>query len=157
MKGKVKNNMKITDKEVTSRKRAWEEVNKIFPTDYEKDCVASERSGYDIYRHHELNNYNRICDLGCRLEVFTGEYGENVVNIWIVEPKAPVTFKAIVTYRVHDGSVMTKEMTGVSSIETVWERFNHKGFQLFKVNCGRYKGASWGVGAILSVNMIPEG
>lgn len=70
---------------VTSREKAWEEVNEIFPTDYEKDEASSLRAGYDIYRHATLNYYNRICDLGCRLEVLTGEYGENVTNIWIVE------------------------------------------------------------------------
>lgn len=70
---------------VTSREQAWLEVNKIFPTDYEKDYASSERAGYDIYRHHELNYYNRICDLGNRLEVLTGEYGENVTNIWVEE------------------------------------------------------------------------
>ena len=69
---------------VTTIEKAWEEANKIFPTDYEKDYAASERAGYDIYRHHTLNYYSRICDLGCRLEVITGEYGENVTNIWIV-------------------------------------------------------------------------
>lgn len=72
--------MKIT---VTNKEQAWAEVNKIFSTDYEKDYTASERAGYDIYRHHELNYYNRICDLGDRLEVITGEYGDTVTNIWI--------------------------------------------------------------------------
>lgn len=70
---------------VTTKERAWEEVNKIFPTDYEKDYSSSERAGYDIYRHPTLNYYNRICDLGDRLEVLTGEYGENVTNIWVVK------------------------------------------------------------------------
>ena len=74
------NNTKIV---VNSKKQAWEEVNKIFPTDYEKDYSASERAGYDIYRHRESNYYCRICDLGDRLEVLTGEHGENVTNIWI--------------------------------------------------------------------------
>ncbi|MEA5041339.1 MAG: hypothetical protein VB053_02245 [Oscillibacter ruminantium] len=67
---------------------AWKEVNKIFPTDYEKDEDSSRRAGYDIYRHPTLNYYNRICDLGCRLEVLTGEYGETVTNIWIEEEVA---------------------------------------------------------------------
>lgn len=75
--------MKIT---VYNKEQAWEEANKIFPADYEKDFAASERAGYDIYRHPTLNYYNRICDLGDRLEVLTGEYGENVTNIWI-EPE----------------------------------------------------------------------
>jgi len=68
---------------VASISEAWEEVNKIFPTDYEKDEAASQRAGYDIYRHPTLNYYSRICDLGCRLEVLTGEYGDNITNIWI--------------------------------------------------------------------------
>lgn len=71
---------------VNSKEQAWKEVNRIFPTDYEKDNIASERAGYDVYRHPTLNWYNRICDLGDRLEVITGEYGEKVINIWI-EPE----------------------------------------------------------------------
>lgn len=70
---------------VTTKEQAWAEANKIFPTDYDKDYASSERAGYDIYRHRELNYYSRICDLGDRLEVITGEWGENTVNIWIVE------------------------------------------------------------------------
>lgn len=72
---------------VTSKEAAWIEVNKVFPTDYEKDYASSARAGYDIYRHRELNPYARICDLGNRLEVLTGEYGETVTNIWIEESK----------------------------------------------------------------------
>jgi hypothetical protein len=68
---------------VKTREQAWEEVNRIFPTDYEKDESSSIRAGYDIYRHPSLNHYCRICDLGCRLEVLIGEYGEEVTNIWI--------------------------------------------------------------------------
>lgn len=64
---------------------AWKKANEIFPTDYEKDEGSSARAGYDIYRHPTLNFYSRICDLGDRLEVLTGEYGENVTNIWIVD------------------------------------------------------------------------
>lgn len=76
---------------VASREAAWAEVNKIFPTDYEKDEASSARAGYDIYRHPTLNYYNRICDLGCRLEVLLGECGETVTNIWIEEPTAETT------------------------------------------------------------------
>lgn len=68
---------------VATKEAAWKKVNEIFPTDYEKDEASSLRAGYDIYRHPTLNYYNRICDLGCRLEVLTGEFGENVTNIWI--------------------------------------------------------------------------
>ena len=68
---------------VNTKAEAWEAVNRIFPTDYEKDEAASVNAGYDIYRHATLNHYSRICDLGNRLEVLTGE---NVTNIWI-EPE----------------------------------------------------------------------
>ena len=75
--------MKIT---AINKEQAWQEASKLFPTDYEKDYAASQRAGYDIYRHTTLNYYSRICDLGDRLEVLTGEWGENVTNIWI-EPE----------------------------------------------------------------------
>lgn len=68
---------------VKSVAEAWEKATEIFPTDYEKDEDSSRRAGYGIYRHPTLNYYNRICDLGDRLEVLTGEFGENVTNIWI--------------------------------------------------------------------------
>lgn len=79
----MENTAKIT---VTTKEQAWAEADKIFPTDYEKDETASANAGYSIYRHPTLNHYSRICDLGNRLEVLTGEYGENVTNIWI-EPE----------------------------------------------------------------------
>jgi hypothetical protein len=40
---------------VTTIEKAWAEANKIFPTDYDKDEASSQRAGYDIYRHRELN------------------------------------------------------------------------------------------------------
>lgn len=65
---------------VSSREKAWKEVNKLFPTDYEKDEQSSSNAGYDIYRHSTLNFYNWISDLGCRLEV---NLGSQTINIWI--------------------------------------------------------------------------
>jgi hypothetical protein len=67
---------------VNSKEKAWEEANRLFPTDYDKDEISSERAGYDIYRHYELNYYNRICDLGNRLEVIVNDI---TTNIWIDE------------------------------------------------------------------------
>jgi len=69
---------------VTTREQAWQEVSKLFPTDYEKDEAGSAKAGYAVYRHPTLNYYNRICDLGSRLEVLTGS---TVTSIWIEEPK----------------------------------------------------------------------
>ncbi|MEG1894673.1 MAG: hypothetical protein RR162_00435 [Oscillospiraceae bacterium] len=93
---------------VTTKEQAWAEANKIFPTDYEKDYSSSERAGYDIYRHRELNYYSRICDLGDRLEVLTGEYGENVTNIWIkpeeTVPQKNIPHRAIIHYTLKKGN-----------------------------------------------------
>ena len=68
---------------VTTKEKAWKEASVIFTTDYEKDYAASEKAGYDIYKHPVLNPMNYICDLGARLEVITGENGKDVINIWI--------------------------------------------------------------------------
>ena len=59
---------------------AWQMVNEIFPTDYEKDENASNTAGYNIYRSR-LNHYDYICDLGDRLEVNLAS--GKTVNIWI--------------------------------------------------------------------------
>jgi hypothetical protein len=76
---------------VMTREDAFKEVNLIFPTDYEKDYSSSERAGYDIYRHRELNYYNWISDLGNRLEVNLHSNSKNeTINIWI-EPEAYIT------------------------------------------------------------------
>lgn len=103
---------------VTSKEQAWAEVNKIFPTDYEKDEAASQRAGYDIYRHREFNYYNRVCDLGNRLEVLTGEYGENVTNIWI-EPEETIS------------DLETKLAAALKEIETLKARV-----KALRVPCG---------------------
>lgn len=60
--------------------KAWQMVNEIFPTDYEKDEAASNTAGYNIYRSR-LNHYDYICELGDRLEVNLAS--GKTVNIWI--------------------------------------------------------------------------
>lgn len=67
---------------VKSIQEAWNEVNKMFPYDYEKDEQSSENAGYPIYRATAAEHKNNwISDLGDRLEVNT-EDGKSV-NIWI--------------------------------------------------------------------------
>jgi len=102
---------------VTTKEKAWEEVNKIFPTDYEKDEGSSARAGYDIYRHPTLNYYSRICDLGNRLEVLTGEHGETVTNIYIEKGAHTMNTSALVGVTV-DGREAGGTMTD-------FERFIH--------------------------------
>ena len=68
---------------VTTRAKAWEETDRIFPTDYEYDSAASKNCGYNVYRS-PVNYYDYICDLGDRLEInlITG----TTINIWIEAP-----------------------------------------------------------------------
>lgn len=98
---------------VESKQAAWDRVNEIFPTDYELDDASTQGAGYNIYRHRVLNYYSRICDLGDRLEILLGEFGEKVINIWI---KPREQFKATVTYYDDNMKVFTKEIKGFCSI-----------------------------------------
>ena len=68
---------------VNSKKQAWIEAGKLFPTDYIKDETKSENAGYDIYCSTCDGVNAWICDLDKRLEInlATGE----TVNIWIEE------------------------------------------------------------------------
>lgn len=67
--------------EVNSKREAWNMVNAIFPTDYQKDEFSSERAGYPVYRSTaEGHFYDYICDLNDRLEVNLSS--GMTVNIW---------------------------------------------------------------------------
>lgn len=68
---------------VMNREAAWAEVNKIFPTDYEKNGEASNRAGYPVYRSTADGINAWISDMGDRLEVNLPD-GKSV-NIWIEE------------------------------------------------------------------------
>ena len=68
---------------VRSIQEAWNKADVIFPTDYIKDEVRSERAGYDIYYSTAKSVNAWISDLGNRLEVNL-ETGETI-NIWIEE------------------------------------------------------------------------
>lgn len=67
---------------VGNMEKAWEEANKIFPYDYEKDEEGSLKAGYSIYRSTASEHpQNWISDLGNRLEINL-ENGSST-NIWI--------------------------------------------------------------------------
>lgn len=65
---------------VNSRAKAWDEADKLFPSDYIKDEAKSERAGYDIYTSTAEGVNAWICDLGDRLELNTAA---GTTNIWI--------------------------------------------------------------------------
>lgn len=68
---------------VKNYKEAWEIVNGIFPTDYEKDEEGSQRAGYPVYRSTaDGHYYDYICDLNDRLEVNLKD-GNRTINVWI--------------------------------------------------------------------------
>ena len=68
-----------------------------------------------------------------------------------------MTFKVTVTYQAFNDKIMQKEFDGVHKIERVWEKFEDgKEHELLKIRWGSYNGATWGIGAILNINMIPE-
>lgn len=72
---------------VKDAQEAWNEVNRIFPYDYDKDEKASTNAGYSIYYSTASEHPNNwVSDLGTRLEVNT-EDGKSV-NIWI-DPDEP--------------------------------------------------------------------
>lgn len=54
--------------EVSSALAAWTMANTIFPGDFQKDTMSSERAGYPVYRS-TVEYYNYICDLSNRLEI----------------------------------------------------------------------------------------
>lgn len=68
---------------VNSRGQAWREADNLFPTDYIKDEMKSEKAGYAIYCSTCDGVNAWISDLDNRLEInlATGE----TVNIWIEE------------------------------------------------------------------------
>lgn len=69
---------------VSSKEKAWEEANKIFPYDYVKDEEGSAKAGYPIYTSTASEHpQNWISDLGNRLEVNL-EDGSST-NIWVEE------------------------------------------------------------------------
>lgn len=73
---------------VTSVEKAWEAANRIFPTDYIQDDVASMKAGYPIYRSTADDVNAWISDLNCRLEVNIQNPETKEIestNIWIEE------------------------------------------------------------------------
>lgn len=82
-------NLHIT---VNGREEAWERVNELFPSDYERDSRSSDRAGYPVYRSTmdtEIAHYNYICDLGTTLEVnLTDEnWKSTTIRVHITEPE----------------------------------------------------------------------
>lgn len=74
---------------VNSREEAWTMVNRLFPTDYEKDEISSANAGYSIYKSTANNNNSWISDLGSRLELNVVNKSGTIdtININIIEKK----------------------------------------------------------------------
>lgn len=68
---------------VRSIKEAWQKADAIFPTDYIKDEIKSERAGYGVYVSTADGVNAWISDLGDRLEVNLDN--GKTVSIWVNE------------------------------------------------------------------------
>lgn len=68
---------------VRSIKDAWQKADEVFPTDYIKDEIKSERAGYGIYVSTADGVNAWISDLGDRLEVNLDN--GKTITIWINE------------------------------------------------------------------------
>ena len=82
---------------VRNREEAWQEANRLFPTDYEKDERASQNAGYPIYMSTAEGENSWISDLNCRLElnIYNKKTkGIDSINIYIeFEPEITETVK----------------------------------------------------------------
>ena len=66
---------------VKTKEAAWEAVNKMFHTDYQKDEESSQRAGYPIHRSTADDHYSfYICNLNDRLEV---NMNGKSTNVWV--------------------------------------------------------------------------
>lgn len=81
-----------------AREIAWQEANKLFPTDYEYEAWSTQRAGYPIYRSTVKDVNAWISDLNCRLEVNVEQKDHSITstNVWVdydwVEDDAYGTF-----------------------------------------------------------------
>jgi len=66
---------------VKNREEAWEQANKLFPTDYEKDERASQNAGYPIYMSTAEGVNAWISDLNVTLELNMSDGKSIRINI----------------------------------------------------------------------------
>ena len=66
---------------VSTKKEAWRVADALFPGDYEKNSLLSDRAGYPVYQSTAIYSDSRISDLGDRLEL-NFDNGDSL-NIWI--------------------------------------------------------------------------
>ena len=67
-----------------------------------------------------------------------------------------MTFKVIVTYQVHNGTIMTKELTGIEKVERAREENGDNIVEVVRVYERPFTWVTWLASAILNINMIVE-
>lgn len=67
-----------------------------------------------------------------------------------------MTFKVIVTYQIHDGTVKMKEMAGVEKVERTWEKIGNDNVEVVRVHENKWQYRTWASNAILNINMMVE-
>lgn len=68
-----------------------------------------------------------------------------------------MTFRVIVTYKVSDGTVMTKELPNVVKIERTWEKIGGEPGEIVRAYERAFQWYTWVADSILNINMISEG
>lgn len=72
---------KYESKTAWSTAHAWAIANELFPGDYAKDDISSERAGYPIYRATSEDSRAYICDLNTGLEINYDDGGSQWIGI----------------------------------------------------------------------------
>jgi hypothetical protein len=65
-------------------------------------------------------------------------------------------FKVTVTYEIHDGTMMTKELPDIEKVARVWEKINNEPTELLRVYRTNWKWWDWAAGAVRSINLMPQ-
>ena len=69
-----------------------------------------------------------------------------------------MTFKVTVVYQIkNDGPAMSRELSGIEKIERTWERIAGENVEVLRAYYSHeHNWATWGIGGILAITMIPE-
>jgi hypothetical protein len=62
-----------------------------------------------------------------------------------------MTFTATITYRIHNGEIMTKVEKDVEKVERTWEKLNGENIEVVRVYTRTQTWATWASGSIINI------